>query len=251
VYDAATHIVTVQAGPLAGMKKHGPFTDSDAAFAEAAYEPEIVAALTEHCPPGGIALDIGANVGYHTLLLSVLVGPGGAVHAFEPVPSTAESLEQTLVVNDLSNVVVHRVALGSSTGTTQMRVGRESESGRAHVIDGTVGYRSELSGETRIIDVPVASVDELLASRAIPEPGLVKIDVEGAELLALTGMRQTLSSVRPVVVAEFWGEHNSAEAGRLLSSLGYTVTVLSEWHGLVDGSEVVVRNVLARPDGVS
>jgi protein-L-isoaspartate O-methyltransferase len=112
-YDAATQTVTVRSGPLIGMTKCGLFADGDAAFAAGTYEPEVVAALTDHCCPGATAFDIGANVGYHTMLLSRLVGVGGRVDAFEPVPATADSLEQTLKFNDLGNVTVHRLAVGT------------------------------------------------------------------------------------------------------------------------------------------
>ena len=119
VYDDASQSLTVLTGPLAGMIRHGPFVTSDLAFARGKYEPEVVAFLVEHCGPHDIAFDIGANVGYHAMLLSRLVGPDGRVVAFEPVPTTAAWLEETLRRNDLTNVTVLRTAVGASAGAAK------------------------------------------------------------------------------------------------------------------------------------
>lgn len=227
------------------MKKYGPYVDSDAAFARGLYEPEIVAALLEHAEPGGVFFDIGANVGYHTMLLSRLAGVVGRVDAFEPVHSAADSLEETLRGNDLSNVIVHRIAVGATQGQAAMRVGALRESGRSYMVGATVGYRSELEGTTRTVEVPVTSIDVLREKGEISSPSLVKIDVEGAEVLALKGMTKTLHSARPVLIAELWGSENIASAERLLHSVGYDIAVLSEWRGRVAGAEVEIRNILA------
>ena len=126
-----------------------------------------------------------------------------------------------------------------------MRIGEVWESGRAHIVGAAAGYQSELSGATRIVDVPVTTVDELRRAGEVSAPALVKIDVEGAELLALEGMKETLQVSRPVLVAELWGSENIGGAERLLRSLGYDVSVLSEWRGRVGGAEVEIRNILA------
>jgi FkbM family methyltransferase len=244
VYDASNQTVTVRSGPLAGLKKHGPFLDSDAAFASGVYEPEVVAALTEHCRAGATAFDVGANVGYHTMLLSGLTGEGGQVHAFEPVPATADSLERTLRLNGLENVTVHRLAAGAASGTSEMQVGAPSESGRAHIVGASPGHRAELTGSTTI-EVPVRALDDLRADNTLPLPSIVKIDVEGAEPLVLLGMRDILRDGRPAIVAELWGERNIAEVEGLLASHGYRCRILSEWRGLVAGEAVTIRNVAA------
>ena len=245
VYDDASQSLTVLAGPLAGMIRHGPFVTSDLAFARGKYEPEVVAFLVEHCRPHDIAFDVGANVGYHTMLLSSLVGPDGQVLAFEPVPTTAAWLEETLRRNDLANVTVLRTALGASAGAARMRVGPAAEAGLAHLVDSTAGYRSHFTGETRVIDVPIDSIDQLLTAGELPMPTLIKIDVEGAELQVLRGASETLATVRPTVVTELWGSENVREGRRLLESFGYRVSSLRRWRDLVGGSEVEVENVAA------
>ncbi len=244
-YDRSAETVTVRSGPLAGMKKYGPYVDSDPAFARGLYEPEIVAALIEHAEPGGVFFDIGANVGYHTLLLARLAGAVGHVDAFEPAPAAAASLEKTLQGNGLSNVTVHRIAVGATEGHAAMQVGAIWESGRSHIVGATAGYRSELAGTTQTIEVPVTSIDILREKGEVAAPTLVKIDVEGSEVLALRGMEETLRSARPVLVAELWGTENIASGEGLLQSLGYGITVLSEWRGRVDGVNVEIRNILA------
>lgn len=245
VYDDASQSLTVLEGPLAGITRRGPFVFTDPAFAHGRYEPEIVEFLAEHCRPGDIAFDVGANVGYHTMLLSRLVGPEGRVVAFEPVPTTAGWLEETLRCNDLTNVTVVCTALGASTGVASMRVGPASEAGLAHLVDSTTGYRSHFTEETRVIDVPIVSIDQLLAAGELPIPSLIKIDVEGAELQVLRGASETLASVRPTVVTELWGSVNVREGRRLLESSGYRVSTLRRWRYVVGGSEVEAENVVA------
>ena len=247
IYDDRTQTVTVTNGPLAGMKKFGPFADADAAFALGTYEPQISAVLRKHCRPGATVFDIGANVGYHTLLLSQVVGEQGQVHAFEPVPETAASLEQTVALNRLANVTVHGLAVGDRMGTVSMRYGDASEAGRAHIV-GVPGYRWDAAtGTSQLVEVPIVSIDGLHETGELPLPSLIKLDVEGAELQALRGMRQVLSAAHPVIVAELWGEENVAAVHELLGSLGYEVTVLSEWHGMVAGEPATTRDVLATP----
>lgn len=245
VFDDASQSLTVQTGPLAGMTRYGPFVTSDLAFARGKYEPEVVAFLGEHCKPGDIAFDVGANVGYHSMLLSRLVGPNGRVVAFEPVPMTAAWLEETLRRNDLTNVTVLRTALSASAGVAGMRVGPASEAGLAHLVDSAASYQSHFTGETRVIDVPIASIDQLLMEGELPTPSLIKIDVEGAELEVLRGASETLSTARPTIVTELWGGENVTEGRRLLESCGYRVSTLRRWRDLVGGSEVKVENVAA------
>jgi FkbM family methyltransferase len=243
VYDDASQSLTVLTGPLAGMIRYGPFVTSDLAFARGKYESEIVAFLAEHCGPHDIAFDVGANVGYHTMLLSRLVGSEGRVVAFEPVPTTAAWLEETLRRNDLTNVTVLRTALGASAGVGRMRIGPASEAGLAHLVDSAAGYRSHFTGATRVIDVPITSIDQLLRAEELPMPTVIKIDVEGAELQVLRGASETLATARPTVVTELWGGENVREGRRLLESFGYRVVTLRHWRDLVGGSEVEVENV--------
>lgn len=245
VYDAASRTVTVQHGPLRGMRKYGPFCESDFAFALGRFEPEVSEALRRYARPGMTAFDLGANAGHLTLLLAQLVGREGRVHAFEPVPEDARCLEETMRINALPNVTIHAAAVADRTGTAELAV--------AGAFDGAARL-AELAVENgaatgrRLVRVPVVSLDDFCAREGLERVDLVKMDVEGAERLALAGMEAVLARLRPVLVAELWGAESVATVPLWLEARGYRVTVLTRWHGLAAGHPVETANILAVPE---
>ncbi len=85
-------------------------------FAYGSWEPEVVEVVRQYVKPGMTALDIGAQSGYFSLLLSKLVGPGGNVIAFEPLPANFRVLEENVHLNGLTNVTVRREAVAEHSG---------------------------------------------------------------------------------------------------------------------------------------
>ncbi len=139
--------------------------------------------------PGHCVLDIGANVGLYTAVLSRAVGPSGRVHAFEPMPVLADAVRRLIEINRLANVSLHAVALGAGPGTVRMSA------------------RAFNSGDNRIrpdgaLAVPVARGDDELAGCAVD---FIKIDVQGYELPALRGLGGVLGAARPMkILFEYW-----------------------------------------------
>lgn len=160
-------------------------------------------------------IDIGANQG---VLLSIFAGvaSGGAHMAFEPVPSLACSLAVRF-----PHVDVRQVALSNDRGQTQFVVHTELPS-RSSLR--AVGYPPD---ETKTITVEMDRLDDALPSGYVPD--LIKIDVEGAELLVLEGGTKTLEGARPLLLFEHQHEtarHYGARSGdlwRLLDELGYRI----------------------------
>lgn len=163
------------------------------------YEADTVELVRKITRPGMIALDIGANVGYYTRLLSTLVGGSGHVLAFEPNPHIFTLLHQNTW--ELSNVSLIEMAVGHIDGEATL-YDSLSESGGAslrydarEVADLKTVHRGQALAPRIVDDLPTAtysvkttSIDSYLSERHISEVNMVKIDIEGAELDALRGM---------------------------------------------------------------
>jgi FkbM family methyltransferase len=149
--------------------------------------------------------DIGANLGFFSLVAARLVGPGGRVFAFEPAPDNAEAIRRNAELNLLRNIVVMPRAVSSRRG-----------SARLQVVDDQSWSRLEEFGEhpdtERVLEVETVAIDELVGSGELPPPAFVKIDVEGAELAVLEGMLETIDEHRPAIVCELHGTHEGFAA---------------------------------------
>jgi FkbM family methyltransferase len=156
------------------------------------YDPETAAVIREFSRPGSCCIDVGANVGAHTLLLAKLVAPHGRVYAFEPGPPIHARLERNVQLNPeiASVIVVERLGLSDRPGV--LCLNEESHNrGNAHLLDED-GVR-----------VDVVTLDSYFAQRPVRSPiSFIKIDVEGMELEVLRGARELLVRHRPAVYFE-------------------------------------------------
>jgi FkbM family methyltransferase len=143
--------------------------------------------------PGMHILDVGANIGLYTLLLSRLAGETGKVFAFEPEPNLFSTLCENLSVNGISNVTPFQCAAGDANGRATFQRGTFN-SGDNRLGTGKSGAQS--------IEVEVARLDEMVPVRAVD---FIKLDVQGYELAALNGMQQLVASSPNLhVLFEFW-----------------------------------------------
>ena len=180
-------------GPGRGLRfDPGPAT---AGFLSGKYELPVQEALSSLVRPGDVFYDIGANVGYFSILAGRLAGPGGAIYAFEPVPVNASLVERNARLNHLENVQVMRIAISRQTGRSELLLA--SYAGGA-VLKGA-GIPPDFAGS---ITVETSTVEDLLKIRKIRPPDIVKIDVEGAELDVLKGMIEVLREKRPKLIIE-------------------------------------------------
>ena len=182
---------------------------------QATWEEDVLRLFRATVRPGMTVIDIGANVGFHTVVLSRLVGPTGTVHAFEPMPVTLELLSANLWRHSCTNVTVHPLALGDRSGTTMLEPDPDGRSG-AHL--GESGFLVSLG----ILD---DSLPELHAD-------LIKVDVEGAESMVLHGGAALIArSPNLTILAEFRaGTHLDGRSGdhvlMLYESLGLGLNLL-------------------------
>jgi FkbM family methyltransferase len=148
--------------------------------------------------PGCLVMDIGANVGQYTLLLSELVGKTGKVIAFEPDPINRDILQSNLSNNNVNNVVVEAKAVSNKRGTSIL-----SSKSFGSVASSIVRYSRD-SGALQSVQVNSIGLDEYCQEQNLC-PGGVNVDVEGAEGLVLDGMNQILSRCKPWVHLELHG----------------------------------------------
>jgi FkbM family methyltransferase len=172
------------------------------------------ALLEAQVQPGMVGVDIGANVGLYTHLLSRCVGERGLVYAFEPNPALFASLERNCRTNGLANVRLHNVALGAQDDTLTLTRARFN-SGDSRL------SRDETSAASGSVSVPVRRLDGLLEGRPLD---FVKIDVQGWELEVFKGMRGQLAGSRPLRIHfEFWPaglRRANSDPAELLAFLG-------------------------------
>jgi len=173
---------------------------------EGRWEPQETRVLRTALRPGMTFVDVGANLGYYSVLASRLVGPRGKVVALEPAPRTYRLLTWNLADNGCRNAEAHPVALGDRDGGRRELVLSETNPGDHHL----AGPASGSPAGTRSVSVPQITLDRLLAGR---RADVLKLDTQGAEAGIFRGMPETLAA-NPglVVVTEFW-PHGLRRAG--------------------------------------
>jgi len=179
-------------------------------FATGDYEPEVADVVVATLRPGDVFVDVGAHIGYFTMLGAQCVGPTGLVLAFEASPTTAAELAHNVGLNGFENVQVRRDALSDESGTVEFFRGPAGNTGLGSL-------RADAGGLAHT--VPAVRLDDVL------EPGrrvsLIKIDVEGAEHRVLRGAESCLKRDRPEVVLEL--------TDRFLRDMGSSAADLAEW----------------------
>jgi FkbM family methyltransferase len=165
---------------------------------------------------GDVVYDLGANVGFYSLLASVLVGPEGQVFSFEPVPSNLTFLWRHLELNGVRNCSVMEVAVSCSDGTAKFDVGPNS----------SIGH---LTGDSQnALSVRTIALDSLIASGQVPPPNVIKCDIEGGEYDALRGASEILSKHSPMIFLATHGPEVHERCCRLLTNLHYQLTPLDD-----------------------
>ena len=196
--------VPVLQGPLKGKKwivgshVHGCWLGS--------YEVEIQLRLLQQVRPGNIFYDIGANVGFYSLLAALVCDPG-QVCAFEPVPANLAYLRKHLELNHLTNVHVFPMAISDTTGMGSFYLSKTRATGRL-----------EADGNVR---VQISSLDALIQRKNLPPPDCIKMDIEGAEFRALLGAKECFARHHPKLFLATHGATVHADCCRLLSDWQY------------------------------
>lgn len=210
------------------------------------YAPLVIEIMKRYLKPGGIFIDVGANIGYLSAIAAGLVGSRGQIHSFEPVPAYFGRLLRLRELNPQYPIFANRCAAGDKAGPCTIYVTREP--GQNSMIP-AYQCASEI---VSTLDVPVVRLDDYVAERQLRGISLIKIDAEGFELPILTGLERFFSTTRerPPIVCEI--------APRAYSLLGKTLADLAVYmrgfgysaRDLIDGSTPVDLNAVRHVEDV-
>ncbi len=198
------------------------------------YEPELQSALHELIPAGAVIYDVGANIGYVSLLLAKAAGGTGKVYAFEALPSNVEQLRRNVALNGMeAQVVVVDNAVTQAPGPVRFLVHASGGMGKAA---GSAGRDDRYQSE---VTVPGISLDEFVYGQGNPLPQVVKMDIEGGEVMALPGMRRVLREARPLMLMELHGPESSRVTWETLTAAGYEICWMRPGYPVIPAREAM------------
>jgi FkbM family methyltransferase len=216
------------------------------------YEPAETCFIARTVRAGELAIDAGANIGYHALHLAKLTGPNGRTVAFEPLPYLADALLASVAENDFARRMdVHRSALDERAGTLRLRhAPRTANFGGAHFAPDEAPPPAHADES-----VSAFALDDVVAGRRCD---FLKMDVEGAEPRVVRGALATLATGRPVILCELHerqlrvvSSSSAADFIAQMSALGYRCSRLNadgtRGHGLERYASDVPINVVFDP----
>jgi FkbM family methyltransferase len=189
-------------------------------------EPAVQGAVQKHLCPGMTFYDLGANIGFFSLMAARLVGPEGRVVSFEADPEIAARLRENLTYNKFTHAVVEEKAVWSEPTTVSFAradTNTSPDRGLGHVSTGD-------STVANTIPVEAVSLDEFVLLH--PDPDFLKCDVEGAEVAVFQGAERLLRQKRPILLVEMHSAENHRALARKFSQLGYACSNLDENHVL-------------------
>jgi FkbM family methyltransferase len=188
-------------------------------------EPQVQKALMDHLRPGMTVYDIGANIGFFSLMAARIVGPHGNIISFEADPEIAGRLRENLARNQFTHAHVEQKAVWSeSTTVTFERVDPNTSPDRG------LGHVSTSETTVDSITVEAVSLDQYTASH--PQPDFLKCDVEGAEVAVFQGATQLLSGKRTAFLVEMHSPENHRDLLDKFAGYGYRCQALDENHVL-------------------
>jgi len=197
--------VTIAHGVAAGLRINS--AETVCGYARGIAEPAVQETFAELLAPGMTMYDVGANIGFFTLIAAHCVGPDGRVIAIEPLPGHVRWLRHNAALNGLQQVEIIQAAAGATSGRTAF-------ASRDAPVWGQVSATGEL-------EVELIALDDRIESGALPVPDVVKLDVEGGEVDALAGLEQTLARHRPTLIVEVL--QTLAAVTAALTAAGYAI----------------------------
>ena len=204
-------VLPILRGRMRGMKwvkgagAHGYWLGS--------YEHDKRLAIEKGVQAGCVFYDIGANVGYYSLMAARLSAPNGRVVAFEPLPRNIAFIQRHVALNRLENrITVVKAAVSDHSGTAWFDP--DISTSKGHIAE--VGQ----------LEVRLVCLDELVKESKIPLPDVMKIDVEGAEAEVLRGAMHILQSRHPLLYLDTHQREAHERTVSILADLGYTIACL-------------------------
>lgn len=198
------------------------------------YEPLVQKVLSDGLKQGSTFYEIGAHIGFFSLIAARLVGKDGAVFAFEAEPENARRIQEHAKRNGLTQVQVFPIALWSRCGSLRFERASQFSSRNTGAVVETAAPMT--SAET--MEVKAITLDTFVENHR--PPTMVKIDVEGGESEVLKGAARVFAEVKPLLVCEVHHEQAAQSIQAELRRIGYSL----EW---LTGEPRLPRHLLARP----
>lgn len=176
------------------------------------YEPDLLNHVLDNYS-GGAVLDVGANVGNHSVFFGHYLkgSPDFSLDAFEPEASAHRLLVKNLSTNEISSKIsIHNIAIGSKNGSVDLNSGSSKNLGAAKVIR---------SSDDRTLNIPMKPLDEIVSPTK--KVSIIKMDIEGFESEALLGSHRILSENSPILYIEAASNENKNKIDKILLPLGY------------------------------
>ena len=219
--------VEIVSGTLKGQWMH-LYLQSEKDFWLGNYENPLIAALEHISKKGMISYDVGANIGYISLVMASLNGQQGRVVSFEVLPKNLERLQNNIEINHLTE------------GIKSVAKAVSDKSGKGSFLvhaSGAMGKISEAKGRDERYEstqkIETIALDDFVYRDKNVAPDIVKIDIEGAEGLALKGMRRLLKEFKPSLIIELHGHEAATMVWSELAKAGYTIRSLQKGYPII------------------
>lgn len=182
--------------------------------------------------PKCVVFDLGANLGYFSMLCSVTSGSKAQIFAFEPIPSNMAYLCKHLLINSIANVTPINVAVSNDFGLIDFSADNNS-------VSYTYKKGSNYYGNKNVnIKIGIISLDLITANMGVPIPSIIKIDVEGAEYDVLDGARKLIKDFNPKILLSTHEVHESGVEDKclnFLTEIGYNYKKIPNEFGRTEG----------------
>jgi FkbM family methyltransferase len=186
------------------------------------YEPATVSFIERAIEPGHCVIDVGANVGFISLVCAKCTTASGVVHGFEPDPKNYSYYQQNIRLNTAVNIISHQKALSKEAGVLKLYHSKIDHNDGAH----SLIYNERVVSSDDYVEIQALRFDEFTQTVPVPKLDFVKIDVEGAELDVIEGMSERIKSDRPIMLIEVSAEYFNY---RGMSILGFKDYMLKEF----------------------
>lgn len=203
------------------------------------FEPGETEIVKKFVKKGMTVVDAGANIGYFTLLMARLVGRSGKVHAFEPGRENVELLKKNIALNSRENVIVNDMALSDKAGELNFYISASNPQDHRIIKD--------LREKRKSYKVKSITLNDYFKNSKVD---FIKMDIQGAELLALEGAMKIIARCKPLLIIEYW-PYGIVQLGRkpdelfaILEKMKYKIMLINQSNGKLES--INKKNLLAK-----
>jgi FkbM family methyltransferase len=225
----------------------GPASECYLDMTQGIWEPGVTHLFETFLKPGMVVVDVGAHIGYFSLVAARQVGPGGKVYAFEPAPENYALLVKNIHLNGYRNIVPVPQAASDREGDAEFFLHRDSVAHSLH---------AQTSGKhSWAIDVHVTTLDRFFEVEGWPPVQLAKLDIEGAEPTALDGMRKLISRNQDIRLVVEYIPHILQRTGTdprgfldTLRAMRFSIWMVTDDNGLVELNDRLISDPALRTE---